>query len=345
MWLPRLRSAVIAIPLLVRRVFGACSRAHVGRVAVVTFVLALCASTLVAPSALAQDKDNRPKLTEAQKQEVRDRYEKATRYYYLRKYPEAIAEYEGIYLLSADPVMLYNIAQCHRQADDPEKAAQFYRNYLRNAQAATNRADVEKKIVEMDKLVEERRRSAITPGAPGTPPVITPPPPVTTAPPVAPGPATPDIGAPPPARDLPATTPPPVWSPPPTTMSPPGGDLTQTTPVPAEPPSRLLRWSLVIGGGVFLTTSLVTGAVAAAKAKEIEDAAKLRTRTFDNNLKQTEEAGRKASGLAVGTGVIGLAALGVGLYLWNSEPDSVPAAYVVPAVGVGYAGAVAKMGF
>ncbi|HEY0711014.1 MAG TPA: tetratricopeptide repeat protein [Polyangia bacterium] len=322
---------------------------RLGRVLRVLALLALCAGGVLGP-APASAQEARPKLTEAQKQEVRDRYEKATRYYYLRKYPEAIAEYEGIYLLSADPVMLYNIAQCHRQSDDPEKAAQFYRNYLRNAPAATNRADVEKKIAEMDKLLEERRRSAVTPGAPGTAPGVPPvaaPPPVTTPPPVTPpGPVTPDVGAPPPARDFPSTTPPPVWSPPPGVNPPPAADVTQTVPAPSSEPSRVLRWSLVIGGGVFLTTAIVTGAVAATKAKEIGDAAETRTRVFDANLKKTEEAGRTANGLAIGTGVIGLAALGAGIYLWKTEPDPVaPTAYVVPAIGPGYAGALAKVGF
>src|SRR4051812_10982021 len=51
----------------------------------------------VGPARAQAAEETRPKLTEAQKQEVRDRYDKATRFYYLRKYPEAIVEYEGIY--------------------------------------------------------------------------------------------------------------------------------------------------------------------------------------------------------------------------------------------------------
>ena len=308
----------------------------------------LTATAAPAPRlAHAQAAGARPKLSETQKQEVRDRYERATRFYYLRKYPEAVGEYEAIYLLSADPVMLYNIAQCHRQANEPEKAAQFYRNYLRNDPAAANRADVEKKVAEMDKLVEDGRRAAVIP---------TPPPP-TTVPPSVPGAAPgtiPNVGSPPPAQDVPvspeATNAPPSWSPPPTGVQPqvsPTFDVTQTA-APAKAPSRVLRWSLLVGGGVFLTTSIVAGAVAAAKAKEIEKAAQGTNLAFDANLQETEKAGRAANGLAVGTGLIGLAALGTGLYLWKGESDDqAPHArsFVVPVAGPGYAGALAKVGF
>ena len=77
-----------------------------------------------------------PKLTEAQKRQTKEHYEKATKYYNLGKYAEAVAEYQAAYLISADPVMLYNIAQCHRLNNQPDEAARFYKNYLRNAPSA-----------------------------------------------------------------------------------------------------------------------------------------------------------------------------------------------------------------
>ena len=100
----------------------------------------------------------RPQLSDTQKQKTKEHYEKATRLYNVGKYPEAIVEYEAAYLVSADPVMLFNIAQCHRLNSQPEEAARFYKNYLRNAPGAPNREDVERKIAEMERLTEERRR-------------------------------------------------------------------------------------------------------------------------------------------------------------------------------------------
>jgi tetratricopeptide (TPR) repeat protein len=290
--------------------------------------------------AYAADEPARPKLTEAQKQEIRDRYDRATKYYYLRKYSEAIAEYEAIYLISADPVMLYNIAQSYRNADQPETASQFYKNYLRNAPAAPNRADVEKKIVEMDRLVEERKAAKpATPAAP--PPLVIPSP----APSASPSPPDIGVGTPPPVAAEPGPVTP---APTPAEM---GGPATIDLGTTAPPPPRAshaLRWSMLIGGGVFLTTSLVLASVAGAKASDIEDAARPRNRAFDQDLQRTESDGRAASALAVGTGLLGAVGLGAGIYLWVTESArerAVARTTVVPVAGAGYAGALLRTRF
>jgi tetratricopeptide (TPR) repeat protein len=294
--------------------------------------LALSGVLIISPGLArvqAADDPPRPKLTESQKQEVRDRYDKAMRFYYLRKYPEAIKEYEAIYLLSADPVMLFNIAQCHRQNDEPEKALQFYKNYLRSAPSAPNRADVEKKIAEMERLVEDRRRQTTPPAA--VPPPVTPP----TEP------SSPAVGPPP-------AVPPPVDVAPPPTGVPgePGAPEVAAAAAPARKPSRVLPISLVVGGGVFLTTSLVLGSVAAAKEKDVEEAARTRTRAFDQAIKNQEEAGRAANGLAVLTGVIGAAALGAGIYFWLRGDRSERAeTQVIPVASHDFTGALARVRF
>jgi tetratricopeptide (TPR) repeat protein len=296
-----------------------------------TLVLGPALAQLKVGMAVAAEESPRPKLSEAQKQEVRDRYDKATRFYYLRKYPEAVAEYEAIYLLSADPVMLYNIAQCHRQNDQPELALQFYKNYLRNAPAATNRADVEKKITEMDRLVEDRRKLA-----PPAAPVPVQPPAVL---PAIPGPMAPaSAGAGPEALPVP----PPVGG---ATESGAASDVAAAAP---SIPSRVWPITFMVGGGVFLATSVVLGAAAVSKAHQVESAAQVRGRTFDSDLQKTETSGQASSNLAVATGLIGAAALGTGIYLMirrhrYTEVARGPA--VLPVVGAGYAGALARVTF
>jgi hypothetical protein len=287
--------------------------------------------------------ETRPKLTEAQKQEVRDRYDKATRFYYLRKYPEAVAEYEGIYLLSADPVMLYNIAQCHRQADQPEQALQFYKNYLRNAPGATNRADVEKRIAEMERLVEDRRKLASpSPAAPApvaSPPPLVVPPPAPAGGAVSPPPAAPGGGAAPVGSStLPSS--PAISSPAPNALA---------TDVAPSPPSRVWPMIFMVGGGVFLATSVVLGAAAVSKAHQIESAAQVRGRPFDSDLQKTEQSGQAASGLAVFTGLVGAAALGAGIYLRiranRAAAEVARGPVLVPVAGVGYAGVLGRVTF
>src|SRR5688500_13981587 len=90
------------------------------------------------------------------KQPAKEMYDKATRLYDVGRYGEAIEEYQSVYLLIDDPAMLYNIAQSYRLWDKPDEAVRFYRNYLRRSPAASNRADVEKKIVDLERTIEER---------------------------------------------------------------------------------------------------------------------------------------------------------------------------------------------
>lgn len=118
-------------------------------------------------------------LTPSQKAEMKLHYEKATRAYDVQKYSEAVEEYQKAYEIGGDPAMLYNVAQSYRLADQLTEALRFYRRYLQRSPNARNREDVERKITDLEKTVEERRKAA----AVVTPPVVTPPPAVPTPPP------------------------------------------------------------------------------------------------------------------------------------------------------------------
>jgi hypothetical protein len=49
-----------------------------------------------------------------------------------------------------DPAFLFNIGQCHRKMGHDKEAVSFYKSYLRNAPNAPNRADVQKRINELE---------------------------------------------------------------------------------------------------------------------------------------------------------------------------------------------------
>lgn len=123
-------------------------------------------------------------LTPLQKQEMKQHYEKATRAYDVQKYTEAVDEYQKAYEIGGDPAMLYNVAQSYRLADQPSDALRFYRRYLQRSPNARNREDVERKIADLEKTMEERRKAAAAAAAPA--PVA--PPPAAVPPPVAPAP-------------------------------------------------------------------------------------------------------------------------------------------------------------
>ncbi len=104
-------------------------------------------------------------LTAAQKQEIRAHYQRASRDYDLGKFPEAIEEYQVIYEIDGDVVMLYNLAQAYRLDGDSDRAIQFYRRYLQRSPEAKNREAVEQKIAALEKIVAEQRRAPVI-GAP-----------------------------------------------------------------------------------------------------------------------------------------------------------------------------------
>lgn len=124
-------------------------------------------------------------MTPAQRQEMMEHYERATRAYDVQKYQEAVAEYQKAYEIGGDPAMLYNVAQAYRLGDQLTEALHTYRRYLQRSPTARNREDVERKIADLEQAIEARRkaaeaaaqaRQAATPAPSATPAPATPPP-------------------------------------------------------------------------------------------------------------------------------------------------------------------------
>ena len=133
------------------------------------------------------------------KQAVDVHYSQGMKHYTLGHFSEAIEEFEKAYDIKPEPIFLFNIAQSHRQNKNAERALFFYRRYLEAEPRAKNRAEVEKRMKDMEKLLAEEKERAATPALqppPPTPP--SPPPPMLTAPPPQPTPQpTPPLVAPP----------------------------------------------------------------------------------------------------------------------------------------------------
>jgi len=94
-----------------------------------------------------------PTLAKAPSPEAmaRAHFGRATSYYNLGRYQEALAEYEAAYLAVQDPPFLFDIAQCHRMMGRDKEALGAYRSYLRVAPDAPNRSEVEKRIAELER--------------------------------------------------------------------------------------------------------------------------------------------------------------------------------------------------
>ncbi|HVZ72250.1 MAG TPA: tetratricopeptide repeat protein [Polyangia bacterium] len=277
-------------------------------------------------------------LTPEQKQEMRQLYDRATRAYDVGKYAEAIEFYQKAYEIGGDPPMLYNIAQSYRLNDQPADAVRFYRRYLQRAPNARNKDDVERKITELEKVVEDRRKTQSTP-----PPVVAPvipvaPAPATTTPaPVAPAP----IEGP----ANPAATPPVEATPAQASAEPSEGSRVR----------RIVGYSclgVAVAAGVG---ALVEGLIAKSDANKVTSASQSNGKTaFDPTWESNgKNANTTMIGLAIGAGAAAVA--GVILVATSmsgsqdaaSEPATTPAssAMVSPWIGGGVVGAGAALRF
>jgi tetratricopeptide (TPR) repeat protein len=85
-------------------------------------------------------------------QAAKGRYESGVRHFDLSEYESALVDFKEAYRNKPDPVLLYNIAQCHRRLGHTEEAITFYRSYLRRAPDAKNREEVERRISELETI-------------------------------------------------------------------------------------------------------------------------------------------------------------------------------------------------
>lgn len=268
---------------------------------------------------------------EGQKKLAKEHYEKATRLYDVGKYGEAIAEYEQSYLLIGDAALLFNIGQAYRLWDRPEEAIRAYKNYLRQRPDASNRADVERKIADLERTVEERKRA----GAPAAPETMPPPAVPATAPPA----TAPPAGYYPPMPGM--TQPAPATGP----GQQPGTDvITQPAPTEAEPSSggQWLTYSLLGVSGAGFVTMTIAALVGASKAKQVRDDSQNHA-VFDPAV---ESNGKAANVVAVVGGVVGLAAGGTAAYLlWRQHKTAETQVSFAPALSPSFAGGAAFVTF
>lgn len=117
-----------------------------------------------------------PRIARADTASAKPFYDRGIVEYNLGHFAEAIVQFEKAYEQDRAPILLFNIAQAHRQSGNPERALFFYRRYLEGDPSAANRADVEKRMAELDEMVrrqaENKQRpptEVASPSSPGQP--------------------------------------------------------------------------------------------------------------------------------------------------------------------------------
>jgi tetratricopeptide (TPR) repeat protein len=81
------------------------------------------------------------------------------RLFKLGRYDESVAEYRRAYELRADPLFLYNIAECYRELGAAERALFYYERFLAAKPDAPERDEVLDKITELEGTHRRARAS------------------------------------------------------------------------------------------------------------------------------------------------------------------------------------------
>jgi tetratricopeptide (TPR) repeat protein len=190
------------------------------------------ALTLLALGALAASAEAEDKAA------ARQAFVQGSKYYDLQQYADALDAFKRAYWNYEDPVIIYNIAQCHRALGHKKEAVDFYRSYLRKSADARNRQDVEKIVAELNSALEKEQ--AVSTAAPQG----------TLASEVKPA------AAPPPRVN---PEPPPVASSPATTQPAPVIVAAPQTKTETPPKKRAWIWGLVAGAVVVVGVAVGVG--------------------------------------------------------------------------------------
>jgi tetratricopeptide (TPR) repeat protein len=183
--------------------------------------------------------------TPEEKAKARELFQNGLVHYDLKEYPEALTSFRDAYRVVQDPAFLFNIAQCYRRLGQNPEALDFYRNYLRRSPGASNRAEVERRIQEIEHEIQSGRSQT---------PVSKPPAP----PPVAPARPSEPPSAPPPQAPPPVVTTVPPPAPPPAA---PVADLTASPPPEKEGGAIYTRWWFWTAIGAVVASGIAIGYV------------------------------------------------------------------------------------
>ena len=279
-------------------------------------VLAAAIVSASVPHAVAQ-----PAPPANAEEEAKTKFLAGKQSYRLGEYDEAIALWKEAYRLKDNPAFLFNIGQAYREKGDLPKALQFFESYLKEAPAnASNRKDVEQRVVELKKLIEDQRASAKRP--PNEPVELNP---TTTTNPTGTDPTTT-------ASTDPTTTSPPIGSEPEDPMEGGGGG------------GGGMRIAGLATGGVGLAligTGVIFGLKAKSAQSDVEDAI-ANGEVWTEELEQKDADGRSAattSSITLGIGAAAVVGGGVLFYLGlrkgKTESEGVS---LVPQVGADHAG-------
>jgi tetratricopeptide (TPR) repeat protein len=171
-------------------------------------------------------------------EEARQHFLKGQQLFDVGRWDEAAAEFEQAYAARSDPTFIYNMAQAYRRKGDAKRALDLYKNYLIKAPRSPQRPEVEERIANLQRQIEEAERAgrSTAPAAPvpAPPPPLAPAAALSPAPAPAPVPEAPAEPAAPPPAATPAAVYAPMPNPEPAAALPPAYVQSPATPAPSS---------------------------------------------------------------------------------------------------------------
>lgn len=93
-------------------------------------------------------------LTAAQRQAAQNAYAAGLKEYAAGRFADAAVAFQEVFEISAQPAVLYNLAQAYRLANYPEAAVSNYKAFLMAVPESPLRPEIEQQIVELRKLID-----------------------------------------------------------------------------------------------------------------------------------------------------------------------------------------------
>jgi tetratricopeptide (TPR) repeat protein len=239
-----------------------------------------------------------PRAAHADAKSAKPFYDRGITHYNLGHFAEAIAEFEKAYQEDPAPILLFNIAQAHRQSGNAERAIFFYRRFLEGKPDAPNKADVQKRIAELEEIVRRQNESKAQPPSQVESSDST----------HAAGPPAPAM--PPPTLTVDPSAQPPVVTP---ISAPASGIATSPQPAPASSPGKALRVAGIATASAG-AASVVLGIVFSAKASSASDDV-TKAKVFDPGADSSGQTAATMQWVFYGIGAAALGAGGVLYYL------------------------------
>jgi len=98
-------------------------------------------------------------------------YDLGKKAYNAARYEDALEHFQEAATRYASPDFQYNIGLCYERLDKPEEAVRAFRTYLRAKPEAKDRPNVEDRIFQLEKQIEEAKNQPVPDGTPEPDPV------------------------------------------------------------------------------------------------------------------------------------------------------------------------------